>query len=86
MFGRVPMFYYLVHIPLIHGLAWLWATLRYGRADFLLDGPGRPPADAGVSLPVVYLVWLAVILALYPACRWFAEFKRRRREAWLSYF
>ena len=37
-------------------------------------------------MPVVYAVWAAVVIALYPICTWFAGVKRRRREAWLSYF
>ncbi|MDB6128787.1 MAG: hypothetical protein JWM35_2683 [Verrucomicrobia bacterium] len=86
-FGRVPMFYYLLHIPIIHGLASLWFHAHYGRADFFMDGgTGTPPADAGFSLPVVYLIWLGVVVGLYPACRWFAALKRRRHDAWLSYF
>ncbi|PYJ85955.1 MAG: hypothetical protein DME22_07230, partial [Verrucomicrobia bacterium] len=48
-------------------------------------GPPPIPADYGYSLPVVYLIWVGVIAALYPACQWFAEVKRRRREVWLSY-
>ena len=43
------------------------------------------PKGWGYGLPVVYAVWVAVVLALYPACRWFADLKARRREAWLSY-
>jgi uncharacterized membrane protein len=42
-------------------------------------------SDTGFRLPVVYLVWLLVLLALYPACRWFAGIKRRRSQWWLSY-
>jgi hypothetical protein len=37
------------------------------------------------SLPVVYLIWIGMVLALYPVCRWFANVKRRRRYVWLSY-
>ena len=90
VFGRVPLFYYLLHIPLIHGLAVLFACVRYGHAEWLFanpqrDGPPPIPAGYGYSLPVVYLIWVGVIVALYPVCRWFAEVKRRRREVWLSY-
>jgi uncharacterized membrane protein len=82
VFGRVPMFFYLVHLPLIHGLALGVAWLRYGPA--ILDAE-QWPADAGYGLPVVYGIWLGVVVALYPACRWFAGVKRRHRAAWLSY-
>ena len=50
---------------------------------FLTQSP--PPAGYGYSLAVVYLVWIGVVLALYPLCRWFAGVKRRRRAVWLSY-
>jgi uncharacterized membrane protein len=92
VFGRVPLFYYLLHLPLIHALAVLASYLHYGRADWWFanppespDAPSLRPSDYGYALPIVYLVWLGVVLALYPICRWFAELKRRRREPWLSY-
>ena len=90
VFGRAPLFYYLLHLPLIHGLAVAAAWIRYGRAEWLFNNPFVNqailiPADNGFGLPVVYLIWIGVVLALYPACRWFAELKRRRHDAWLSY-
>jgi hypothetical protein len=49
--------------------------------------PITPPPGWGWSLPIVYLVWAGVVLALYPLCRWFAGLKQRRGgDAWLSYF
>ena len=93
VFGQVPMFYFLVHLPLIRGLAVGVNLLRFGRADWLYGpqpGPGRAPIpvppNAGFNLGVVYLVWIGIVLALYPVCRWFARLKQRRRSAWLSYF
>jgi uncharacterized membrane protein len=88
IFGRVPLFYYLLHLPLIHGLAVLVNFVRFGRADWMYgpDPRAAPPPDAGFGLPVVYLAWISVVLVLYLPCRWFAELKRRRRDAWLSYF
>ena len=85
--GRVPLFYYLLHLPLIHGLAVLFAFARYGRADWLFRNPpfAGMPEGYGYPLPVVYLVWLSVVLILYPACRWFAAVKARNRSGWLSY-
>jgi uncharacterized membrane protein len=84
VFGRVPLFYYLLHLPLIHGLSVAVNLIRFGS---LPQGPtiGGPSADLGFSLPIVYLFWISIVLALYPACKWFADLKRRRQEAWLSY-
>jgi len=92
VFGRAPLFYFVLHIPLIHAVALALTWLRYGAAPFLFVPPpsvGTPrevfPADYGWSLGVVYAVTAAVVLALYPLCRWFARLKQRRRDWWLSY-
>jgi uncharacterized membrane protein len=89
-FGRVPLFFYLLHIPLIHGGAVLLDYLRFGWSPQAGAGPwevqaAKVPPSYGVSLPTVYLIWIAVLVILYLPCRWFAEVKRRRRDAWLSY-
>jgi uncharacterized membrane protein len=89
--GRVPLFYYLLHFALIHLLAVAVCLLRYGSAHWMTESPDlghypfSPPPGWGFSLPVVYLVWALVVIALYPLCRWFAALKARRSEAWLSY-
>ena len=92
VFGRVPLFYYLLHLPLLHAAALVFAQWRYGRFAFLLDRPPslrgpRPdfPTDYGYDLWVVYLVWAGVVLALYPLCRWYASLKRRSKSPILSY-
>ena len=90
-FGRVPLFYYLLHVPLMHLAAVVFAYLKYGRAEWLFVNwppPGQPqpePEGYGYNLLVVYAIWLGVVLALCPLCRWFAAVKSRRRDAWLSY-
>jgi len=90
--GKVPMFYYLLHIPLIHLLAVAVCYARYGQVYWMFESPTlrqfpiTPPPGWGYSLPIVYLVWAVVVLTLYPLCRWFADLKRRRSDAWLSYF
>ena len=86
VFGRVPLFYYLLHLPLIHGLSVVAHLIIVGRADWLYGSPTAPPPNAGFALPWVYVAWIGVTLLLYPACRWFAELKRRSRAKWLSYF
>jgi len=89
-FGRVPLFFYVLHIPLIHGAAALCDYVRFGWSPLAASGPWevRPemvPTSYGVSLAGVYAIWVCVLLALYAPCRWFANVKRRRRDAWLSY-
>lgn len=90
--GKVPLFYYVLHIPLIHLIAIAVCYARYGQVHWMFESPSvgqfpiTPPPGWGYSLPVVYLVWGVVVLSLYPVCRWFAGLKQRRREAWLSYF
>ena len=84
-FGRVPLFYYLLHILLLHTLVVVAAFARYGKQVFnLVNGPAPPP-DWGYNLGVVYLIWLGAVLLLYPPCRWWARVKQRNRSAWLSY-
>jgi uncharacterized membrane protein len=85
-FGRVPFFYYVVHIFLLHVLAILFAWATIGEIGFLF-GPltGRKPATYGLDLAGIYAVWLAVVVALYPLCQWFARIKRRRIGWWWSY-
>jgi uncharacterized membrane protein len=90
IFGRVPFFYYALHIPLIHALALVVSKIRLGFVSPWLFtnhpmGSPEPPAGYVWSLPLLYLVWAIAIAILYLACRWFAEFKGRRNDWWLSY-
>jgi hypothetical protein len=55
---------------------------RHSHLHWMFESP-RP--GWGFSLPVVYLIWASLVVALYPLCRWFAGLKRRRGDAWLSY-
>lgn len=86
--GKVPLFYYVLHLPLIHLLAVAVSYARYGQVHWVLESPFfyYPPPGWGYSLPTIYLVWACVVLALYPLCQWFAALKQRSSDAWLSYF
>ena len=86
-FGRVPLFFWLLHVPLIHLIALGFSLARYGEViPWLVRNPPTPlPEGYGYGLAVVYAVSASVVLLLYPACRWFADLKRRRRDAWLDY-
>jgi uncharacterized membrane protein len=90
VFGRVPFFFYLVHIPLIHALAVGVSLARQGQASpwlFTNHPMGNPPPPDGYtwSLGLLYLVWATAIVILYVACLWFADLKARRTEAWLKF-
>ena len=85
-FGRVPFAYYIAHIYLIHALAIGYVWSAGGDASWLFsDFPPEKPAGYGLGLPGIYAVWLVVLVALYPLCRWFAALKQRRNDWWLSY-
>lgn len=84
IYGRVPMFYYLCHLYLIH----LAAIAAFFIQGFKLSDMTEmgPPAGYGVNLGIVYLVWLGVIIALYPLCKWYDKYKTSHRQnKWLSY-
>jgi uncharacterized membrane protein len=91
IFGRVPLFYFVLHFFAAHAAAVLLAFLRYGPeargfAFHPLPSMGAPaelfPPDFGYDLWVVYAVWIGIVLLLYPLCRWFAGLKARRGGAW----
>ena len=85
--GRVPLFFYVSHIYLVHLAAVVAATLTTGEAGWLFEGlpPMSKPTGYGFSLATVYVFWVAFILLLYVPNRWFAALKARRRDWWLSY-
>lgn len=91
VFGQVPLFYYLVHLPVIHLLAVVVCLARLGDAHWLFESPGpaqfpfTQPPGWGFGLPAVDLAWVVVVLTMYPLCRWYAAVKRERRSRWLSY-
>lgn len=90
-FGAVPFFFYVLHIYLVHALA-MAANAAAGRNisgffNFMVKGFTGSPEVQGLGFPLwgVYIAWAAVVAILYPACIWFAEVKRKRRDWWLSY-
>jgi uncharacterized membrane protein len=81
-FGRVPFFFYLAHIALIHTLA---VALAWAMLDNVSWTSSQKPPGYGFNLLGVYAAWFFVVVALYPICDWFAKLKRRRTEWWWSY-
>ena len=85
MFGRVPFAFYIAHWYLLRLLNMLLALYQGIEPERMMTFFFFFPAEYGISLPGVYVVWLLVIVLLYPFCRWFADLKRRRKDWWLSY-
>jgi uncharacterized membrane protein len=84
-FGRVPFFFYVTHLYLVHRLA-VGFVLAIAPDPSSASGPlSRERPAVALSLAGVYLVWLCVLILLYPLCRWFAALKQRRTEWWWSY-
>jgi hypothetical protein len=85
IFGRVPLFYFLVHLYVIHFLAIILGSLQYGKF-FLVNSLTRDfPPGYGFNLWTVYIIWIGVVGALYPMCLWYSKLKQRRNDWWLSY-
>ncbi|MEL6916085.1 MAG: heparan-alpha-glucosaminide N-acetyltransferase domain-containing protein, partial [Bacteroidota bacterium] len=88
--GRVPMFFYIVHLYIIHALAVIAALFTgYGFSDMVIDlwVTLQPQLQGyGFDLWVVYLIWFLVVIGLYPFCSWYNSYKSAHREKWwLSY-
>jgi len=83
--GRVPFFYYVAHLYLIHTLALIVGVAQGFAVGDIAVVFFFYPEGFGLGLGSVYLLWIAVVLTLFPACRWFAAVKSRRGEWWLSY-
>lgn len=90
VFGRVPFFYYIIHIFAIHLASMLYAEVTgYGAEKLILEGwITELPRMRGFGLPLVwvYTIWIGIILLLYPLCKWFDNYKQAHKEKWwLSY-
>jgi uncharacterized membrane protein len=83
LYGRVPLFYYTLHLYLIHAVAIALAWRESGSAAVM--HPFLPSGALGYSLPAVYAFWATFVLLLYLPCRWFAGVKRRSHAVWVTY-
>jgi uncharacterized membrane protein len=84
--GRVPMFYYILHIYLIHLLALGAAQVTGFGWQAMICDLFPEVTGYGFSLGVVYLIWIAIVLMLYPLCKWYDKYKTAHKEQWwLSY-
>ncbi|MFC0512589.1 DUF1624 domain-containing protein [Mucilaginibacter angelicae] len=91
VYGRVPMFYYLIHIYVIHLIAIIASALTPGQnwTIWFLKQPIWFTTDLkgyGFSLPVAYLIWIGIVIAMYPLCKRYDAYKQANKgKWWLSY-
>ncbi len=88
--GRVPLFYYILHFYLIHFSSLCAYMITTGTSWSELDfhfskGFGGIPPGAGYALGWVYVAWILIVVALYPACKWYYNYKSTHKHWWLSY-
>ena len=88
VYGKVPLFYFLIHWYILHPLMFLIVFLQGYKYSDLVFGVnlGRPMGISGVNLWYTYLIWALVVIALYPVCKWYGKYKESHREKkWLQY-
>jgi uncharacterized membrane protein len=91
IYGRVPFFYYVLHLYVIHIVSAAFVFIKgHSLAEATTINADLPfyflAAKDGYSLGVAYIVWIAVVIALFPLCRWYDHYKTHHKEKWwLSY-
>jgi len=88
VFGKVPFFYYMLHLYLLHIMVVIVfflsgfsvTDIKTDKSPFLFV-----PISFGFSLPVVYVFWLVAVMLLYQPCKWFQKYKLSHSQWWLKY-
>jgi uncharacterized membrane protein len=89
VYGKVPLFYFIVHFYLIHILTLGMLSLQgynWPQFEFMAGTFGRPKIGiSGLELWAIYLIWIGVVLALYQPCVWYGKYKTGNAKWWLRY-
>lgn len=88
VYGKVPLFYFLIHWYIIHPLMFLIVFLQGYKFSELVFGTnlGRPKGASGLNLFYIYFIWAGVVILLYPICKWYGKYKETHKEKkWLRY-
>ena len=88
VYGKVPLFYFIVHFYIIHLLVFAMIFLQGFKTSDMVFGFnfGRPKSGSGIPLGAVYLVWIGIVIIMYPLCKRYGEYKLKHKEKmWLRY-
>ena len=89
VYGKVPLFYFVLHFYIIHLLLIVLMYVQgfhWSQMDFASGSFGRPKGmQSGLPLWMIYVVWISVVSILYKPCVWFAHYKATHRQWWLKY-
>jgi predicted acyltransferase len=90
VFGRVPLFYFILHFYLAHAVALALFMIKTGKSFSEIDfhfakSFGGITPEGGYTLPWVYVAWITIVLVLYPICKWYDHYKTTHKHWWLSY-
>ncbi|HTF29318.1 MAG TPA: heparan-alpha-glucosaminide N-acetyltransferase domain-containing protein, partial [Flavitalea sp.] len=85
-YGRVPFFFFIVHLAVISCTSWLWTYISFGKGvNLSFESAKNWPAEYHPSLLRAYFVWVMIIIALYFPCLWYGRYKAKNRAWWVSY-
>ena len=89
VYGRVPFLYYILHFYILHVLCMILFLMRGHTFNEGLNTTGSPfkfvNGGEGYGLGIVYIIWISVVMVLYPICKWFSDYKLTHKKWWLSY-
>jgi uncharacterized membrane protein len=83
VYGKVPLFYFTIHIYIIHLLMFVMLFIQgFTSSDFVFGAfsNGRPKTGGGVSLAVIYIIWISVVAVMFPVCKWYGKYKTEHRD------
>jgi hypothetical protein len=85
-YGRVPFFFFVVHLAVISLTAYVWTYLSFGKAINLSFTNAKDwPNEYHPNLLRAYLIWILLVIILYFPCRWYGEWKSGSKRWWASY-
>jgi hypothetical protein len=86
VYGKVPLFYFLLHLFTISVSAHVWTYVQFGRfINFSFLPPDQWPKEYAPSMLRTYLVWIAIVVILYFPCKWYGKLKAEKKIWWMSY-